>query len=341
MHYLIGLSGGLDSTLAAANLLEEGHTVTGAFLRFSDDTDPAPARVAAEELGIKLHEIDCRERFDKDVKDYFAKSYAAGRTPNPCVVCNRKVKIALLCELAKELGCDKVITGHYADIIKSEGGRLAVKRGEDLRKDQSYMLWNLTKEQLSLLEFPLKDKSKDALREKAREKKLSAASAGESMDVCFLPDGNYADFVENRLGKSLPGNFVDKNGKVLGRHKGIVHYTVGQRKGLGIALGQPAFVSRIDPEENTVTLVFAGEEYADEMTVGELNFQSLAETQCFESDTLLVKIRYAAQPVPCRVRIEGERAFVRFPTPVRAITPGQSAVFYDRDGVIAFGGFID
>ena len=161
MHYLVGISGGLDSTLAAANLLEQGHTVSGAFLRFSDATDPAPARISAKELGIDLHEIDCEEIFDRTVKDYFAESYAKGRTPNPCVVCNRKVKIALLCDLAKSLGCDKVITGHYADIVKTENGRLAVKRGADAKKDQSYMLWGLSQEQLSLLEFPLKDQNKD------------------------------------------------------------------------------------------------------------------------------------------------------------------------------------
>ena len=341
MHYLVGISGGLDSTLAAANLLEQGHTVSGAFLRFSDATDPDPARIAAKELGIALHEIDCEERFDKYVKDYFAQSYTMGKTPNPCVICNRKVKIALLCDLAEKLGCDKVITGHYADIVKTEEGRFAVKRAADTKKDQSYMLWALTQAQLSLLEFPLKDQNKDDLRQKAESRNFSAADSKESMDVCFLPEGNYAEFVEERLGKSVPGNFVNKDGKVLGRHKGIIHYTVGQRKGLGIALGQPAFVSRIDPKANTVTLVFAGDEYADRMTVSELNFQSIPETENFESQELLVKIRYAAQPTPCKVKIEGQSAKVTFPTPVRAITPGQSAVFYDKDGKIAFGGFID
>lgn len=341
MHYLVGISGGLDSTLAAANLLEQGHTVSGAFLRFSDATDPAPARIAAKELGIDLHEIDCEEIFDRTVKDYFAKSYAMGRTPNPCVICNRHVKIALLCDLAEKLGCDKVITGHYADIVKTEDGRFAVKRAADTKKDQSYMLWGLSQEQLALLEFPLKDQNKDDLRQKAESRNFSAAKSKESMDICFLPEGNYGEFVESRTGKSTPGNFVDKDGKVLGRHKGIIHYTVGQRKGLGIALGQPAFVSRIDPAANTVTLVFAGDEYADRMTVSELNFQSIPETEDFESQELLVKIRYAAPPTPCKVTIEGQSAKVTFPAPVRAITPGQSAVFYDKDGKIAFGGFID
>ena len=341
MHYLVGISGGLDSTLAAASLLDNGHTVSGAFLRFSEATDPAPARKAATELGIPLYEIDCVERFDKTVKDYFATSYALGRTPNPCVMCNRYVKIALLCELAGELGCDKVITGHYADIIRLDNGRLAVARGADPRKDQSYMLWNLTQEQLSLLEFPLKNENKDALRQRALHRNFSSAASKESMDICFLPGGNYAEFVESRKGKSKPGNFIDKNGNVLGRHKGIVHYTVGQRKGLGIALGQPAFVSKIDPESNTVTLVFAGDEYSSEMTVEHLNFQSLSVTERFESDDLLVKIRYAAEPVCCKVTVDGEYAKVAFAAPVRAVTPGQSAVFYDKNGVIAFGGFIE
>ena len=203
------------------------------------------------------------------------------------------------------------------------------------------MLWGLSQEQLALLEFPLKDQNKDDLRQKAEKQNFSAAKSKESMDICFLPEGNYAEFVESRKGKSSPGNFVDKDGKVLGRHKGIVHYTVGQRKGLGIALGKPAFVSRIDPKANTVTLVFAGDEYADSMTVGQLNFQALPETEDLESEALFVKIRYAAPPVPCKVKIEGQTAKVHFPAPVRAITPGQSAVFYTEDGKIAFGGFID
>ena len=341
MHYLVGISGGLDSTLAAANLLDKGHTVSGAFLRFSDSTDPAPARTAAEELGITLHEIDCREPFDKIVKDYFAASYFSGRTPNPCVVCNRHVKISFLCDLAARLGCDKVITGHYADILKTEDGRFAIARATDRKKDQSYMLWNLSQDQLSLLHFPLKDESKDDLRKKAAGRNLSAATSKESMDVCFLPGGNYTEFVESRKGKSLPGNFIDKKGNVLGRHKGIVHYTVGQRKGLGIALGQPAFVSQIDPDKNTVTLVFAGEEYSTGMTVIHLNFQSLPPTDHFESEELFVKIRYAAEPVPCKVTIESGWATVVFASAARAVTPGQSAVFYDKNGTIAFGGFIE
>ncbi len=341
MHYLVGISGGLDSTLAAASLLEAGHRVSGAVLRFSEHTDLASARVAAGELGIELHEIDCEKRFDRVVKDYFAKSYFLGRTPNPCVICNRQVKIALLCELAEKLGCDKVITGHYARIIKGENGRYAVSMGKDRKKDQSYMLWGLSQKQLSMLEFPLADQNKDELRQRAREKNFTSAESKESMDICFLPDGNYAEFVESRLGKCPEGNFIDKNGKVLGRHKGIVHYTVGQRKGLGIALGKPAFVSKIDPEENTVTLVFAGEEYADDMTVGYLNFQSVEQaSELGEKITLYVKIRYAAPPVPCEVRFEEDVARVHFPAPVRAVTPGQSAVFYDENNTVVFGGFI-
>ena len=340
MHYLVGISGGLDSTLAAASLLENGHQVSGAVLRFSEHTDLTAARLAAAELGIDLHEIDCEQRFDRIVKDYFATSYALGRTPNPCVVCNRHVKIPLLCDLATTLGCDRVITGHYAEILHLENGRYAVKCGDDRKKDQSYMLWGLSQEHLALLEFPLAHDKKDDLRQKAVEKHLSAAASKESMDICFLPDGNYADFVQARKGQSAPGNFIDKDGRVLGRHNGIVHYTVGQRKGLGIALGQPAFVSRIDPVANTVTLVFAGDEYSSEMKLGHLNFQSIAPCDDLACDNWKVKIRYAAQPVPASVKIEGDVATVRFPTPVRAITPGQSAVFYDENDTIVFGGFI-
>ena len=340
MHYLVGISGGLDSTLAAASLLEAGHTVSGAVLRFSDHTDLDAARVAAKELGIPLHEIDCRDAFERIVKDYFAQSYAAGKTPNPCVVCNRYLKIEMLCELAKSLGCDKVVTGHYANILRLANGRLAVKRSENRKKDQSYMLWSLTQEQLGLLDFPLSDSDKEKLRQKAESMDFSAAKAKESMDICFLPDGNYAEFVQSRVGKCPAGDFVDKDGRVLGKHKGIIHYTVGQRKGLGIALGKPAFVSAIDPQKNTVTLVFAGEEYQNEMTVENLQFQAISETKSDVFDNLFVKIRYAAQPVPCRVTVEGEQAKVVFDAPARAVTPGQSAVFYTEEGVVAFGGFI-
>ena len=340
MHYLVGISGGLDSTLAAASLLQAGHKVSGVVLRFSEHTDLDAARTAAKELGIDLHEIDCEERFDRVVKDYFAKSYALGRTPNPCVVCNRHVKIALLCELAERLGCDKVITGHYATITQKENGRYAVGMGADRKKDQSYMLWGLRQDQLALLQFPLEKENKDDLRQRAIEQNFTAASSKESMDICFLPNGNYAEFVENRLGKCPEGNFIDKNGKVLGRHKGIIHYTVGQRKGLGIALGQPAFVSKIDPEQNTVTLVFAGDEYASDMTVGYLNFQSVEGANAVGDMPLFVKVRYAAPPVPCTVCFENDVAKVHFPSPVRAITPGQSAVFYDENGTVVFGGFI-
>ncbi len=341
MHYLVGISGGLDSTLAAASLLDAGHAVTGAVLRFSDNTDLVAARKAATELGIPLHEIDCRNDFDKTVKHYFAQSYAAGKTPNPCVVCNRHLKVKVLCDLAQSLSCDKVITGHYAGIVRTENGRFAIRRSSNLKKDQSYMLWGLTQKQLSLLEFPLSDADKDMLRQTAANRNYSAASSKESMDICFLPDGNYAAFVESIVGSSTPGSFVDKNGKILGTHKGIIHYTVGQRKGLGIALGQPAFVSKIDSQNNTVTLVFAGDEYAGQMTVTDLNFQSLAQTECFESNELLVKIRYAAEPVPCKVKIRGKVAQVQFEKPVRAVTPGQSAVFYDQNKAIALGGFIE
>lgn len=341
MRYLVGISGGLDSTCAAASLLADGHTVEGAVLRFFDTTDVESARIAAKELGIALHEIDCRAEFSSIVMDYFAASYAAGRTPNPCVVCNRFLKIEKLCELAQKIGCDKVVTGHYADIVKTANGRFAVRRSHNDKKDQSYMLWSLNQSQLSLLSFPLSDSDKEELRQKAEKMALSSAKAKESMDICFLPEGNYAAFVESRVGKCPAGNFVDKDGRVLGRHKGIIHYTVGQRKGLGIALGKPAFVSAIDPEKNTVTLVFAGDEYQSEMTVKDLNFQAVSPIEDGNFDNLFVKIRYAAPPVPCFVKVEDGVAKVVFESPARAVTPGQSAVFYTEEGTVAFGGFID
>lgn len=342
---LVGMSGGLDSTYAAYRYRSMGYDVHGAVLRMSDETDIAAAESAAEQVGIPLEVIDASAAFERYVMDYFVSCYASGRTPNPCVACNRHVKVALLCERARALGISRVSTGHYAHIgYDAASGRYYVRAAEDRRKDQSYVLWRLPQQMLSMLELPMASLDKAAVRAHAAALGFSAAEAKESQDICFLPDGDYISFVEQRLGRQFPpGDFVDENGKTVGRHAGIIRYTVGQRKGLGIALGHPVFVTRIDAERNTVHLAPAGQEYGDTVTVDSLNFQKLPTDALCEGMKLRVKIRYAAPPAEAEVvSADGGRAVVRFSVPQRAVTPGQSAVFYDADRAeeILFGGMI-
>ncbi|MBQ3099554.1 MAG: tRNA 2-thiouridine(34) synthase MnmA [Clostridia bacterium] len=337
MRILIGCSGGLDSTYVAG-LLSENNEVCGISLKMNDYTDTELARQSCEALGIPFVELDVRDDFKKYVVDDFINEYSKARTPNPCVMCNRYVKIAALCDYADKNGYDYVATGHYCN-VESENGRFFVSRGADERKDQSYMLWQLSQDQLSKLITPLGNSVKDKVRESAYSLGMEAASLKESQDICFIPDGDYISFIKKIKGVFPEGNFVDGEGNVLGRHKGIINYTVGQRKGLGVALGRPMFVVSINPCNNTVTLAESGKEYMDSFTVSGLVFQALAQGDG-EYNDLLVKIRYAAKPVPSKVVINGDKAVVYFETPQRAVTPGQSAVFY-KGNRVAFGGFID
>lgn len=341
---LVGLSGGLDSTYTALQYRERGYDVIGAVLRMSAETDIAGAQTAAEQVGIPLAVIDAQDAFERYVMQYFAAAYANGETPNPCVMCNRYVKIALLCEYAEQNGIARVSTGHYAQIVQdADHGRWFVRAAEDRRKDQSYVLWQLTQKQLSMLETPLAAEDKTLIREDAKKRGLSAAGAKESQDICFLPDGNYVPFVEARMGAFPPGDFIDENGQCVGRHAGIIRYTVGQRKGLGIALGHPVFVTKIRASDNTVHLAPAGMEYGGEMQVHRLNFQRLAPEALVPGLRVTVKIRYAAKPAAAVIAAVGEDCVtVRFDSPQRAVTPGQSAVFYDeaRSEDVLFGGLI-
>lgn len=338
MKILIGLSGGLDSTYAALFLKENGHDVTGASVIMHEHTDTAGAREAAETAGIPYIEIDCRDKFREKVIGNFINEYMNARTPNPCIMCNPNVKFGSLCEYAAENGFDRVSTGHYASVI-NENGRYFIRRGSDAGKDQSYVLWGLTQTQLSMLYFPLAEMKKSDIREEAAKRGLEVADAPESQEICFIPDNDYVGYIERATGITFPeGNFVDGNGNVLGKHKGLIRYTVGQRKGLGIALGQPMFVSKLDPDANTVTLVPSGSEYSDGMTVGNLNFMKMPPC-CDGTVKTSVRVRYSHAETPCTVIFDGDHAKVTFDKPVRAVTPGQSAVFYDGDDLL-FGGII-
>ncbi len=338
MKILLGMSGGLDSTFAASILKSEGHDISGVLLDMHGYTDTDGAVKAANEVGVPLKTVDCRERFERDVALYFAKEYSLGRTPNPCTVCNRLVKFEALLEQASLGGFDKIATGHYAR-VGFENGRYFIKKGADIKKDQSYMLWNLTQEQLSMLCLPLGEATKSDVRESARDAGISSAEKPESQDICFLPDGNYAEYVESKMGASLPGNFIDGDGKVLGKHKGIIHYTVGQRRGLGIALGQRMFVSSIDPKNNTVTLLPDGGDICKAAVLSSLNFQKLEPPSVGDSIQAEIKIRYAAPPIPCKVSFCENYAKVEFLAPVKSVTPGQSGVIYIDDGILAGGIF--
>lgn len=342
---LVGMSGGLDSTYVAYRYKEQGYTVYGAVLRMSDETNVRAAQTAADQVGIPLEIIDVREAFDRHVKQYFAQSYAIGQTPNPCVECNRYVKVAMLCERAAALGIPRVSTGHYAKVLRdAENGRYFVRAADDKRKDQSYVLWQLPQSMLSMLDLPMAELDKADVRAHATSLGFSAAASKESQDICFLPNGGYISFVEQRLGKPFPpGDFIDETGRVVGRHEGIIRYTVGQRKGLGIALGYPVFVTKIDAENNTVHLAPAGMEYGDTVVIDSLNCQKLGPEEIRVGMPVTVKIRYAAPPANAVIEsLDGARMTVRFDAPQRAITPGQSAVFYDADrhGDVLFGGKI-
>ncbi|MBO7303885.1 MAG: tRNA 2-thiouridine(34) synthase MnmA [Clostridia bacterium] len=342
MKILVGMSGGVDSTYAALALLRLGHSVEGAVLLMHDHTEIGAAKESAAGVGIPLHVIDCRERFENAVVKNFISEYLGGRTPNPCVVCNSDVKFRVLYEYAMERGFDMIATGHYAKITKiteNSATRYAVSRSLDVKKDQTYMLWRLSQDILAKLCFPLAESSKSEVRKESYAASLSAADRKDSQEICFIPSGDYPDFIEERVGKLPHGRFLDSHGRDLGEHKGIIRYTVGQRKGLGVAAGQRIFVTDIDAENNNVILS-TEDSYSDKVYVNGIRFSGISELDVGEKRALYVKLRYRAAPVPCIFEYLGDGGGVaRMETPARAVTPGQSAVFYDGD-TVALGGFI-
>lgn len=322
----------------AALLKKQGFLVEGAVLAMHEGSPVEDAQIAADQLEIPLHIIHCEKEFSSLVIQNFVQCYAEGKTPNPCVLCNRYVKMDFLYRYAKEHQFSLYATGHYAGVTY-EDGRYAIVRGKDPSREQSYFLWSLTQEQLSMLYLPLAELKKEDLRQEAERNQFFAAQKKESREICFIDDRlGYVDFVEKRTGPFPEGNFLSTDGKILGKHRGIIRYTIGQRRGLGISLGEHMYVTNIDAKNNTVTLSPAGGEYRKQATVGSLVFQKQPPSSF--SGRYQVKIRYGAPLADCEVTVDNGKAEVHFDTPARSVTPGQSAVFY-RDNVLMFGGFIE
>ena len=339
---VIGLSGGVDSAVAAG-LLQKEYEVIGVTLQTQGDyltTDIEDAGNICRTLGIEHHIIDCSSAFTKEVKDYFAKEYLAGKTPNPCIRCNRFLKCQALCDYADKIGADFYATGHYAFVDKLDNGRYAL-RSADSSKDQAYALYMLTQEQLARMIMPLGSYGKDEIRKMAREMGLGVSDKPDSMEICFIPDHDYAKFIEEYTKEVRPeGDFIDTKGNVLGRHKGITHYTVGQRKGLGIAFGEPKFVKEIKPETNQVVLASDDELLTSHIVCGDVNFMSISESEA-KGIRAKAKIRYSHRGEMCSIMdfADGEMK-IEFESPVRAATPGQAVVLYDEEGHVMCGGTI-
>lgn len=349
---LVGMSGGIDSTAVCLLLQEQGYEVVGVTMRVFDvasqlgpDGQPRfidEAREVAHRLGIEHHVADEREGFSDSIVRYFTGEYMAGRTPNPCVMCNPLFKFRVLTEWADRLGCAYIATGHYVQVV-CEHERHYIVTGDDVLKDQSYFLWRLGQEVLARCLFPLGGWKKSDVRQYLAERGFAVkAREGESMEVCFI-EGDYRDFLRSHCPQINtligPGKFVDSAGRVLGTHQGYPYYTIGQRKGLGIALGKPAYVLKINPDKNTVMLGDAAQLLTRYMLVERLQLVDAA--RFFAEQQLAVRIRYRSRSVPCEVvrEVEDGKLLIRFAEEVSAVTPGQSAVFYVGNRLVG-GAFI-
>jgi tRNA-specific 2-thiouridylase len=367
MKIAVAMSGGVDSSAAAAILKEQGHELVGFTMQLWDQRrginldengDPLPsrccslddvydARRVAEELDFPFYVLNLERDFERDVVQPFVSSYLNGETPIPCVSCNSRLKFASLDRLALSLGCEKVATGHYARVeFDPTTNRYKLLRGQNHQKDQSYFLWELTQEQLSRALFPLGEMSKPEARDAARQHGLTGVSEKkESQEICFVPDGDYAGFIDRYLeaedaNDRLPGSgeIVDTSGRVIGRHEGIHRYTIGQRRGLGIADERPLYVISIDADKNRVTAGSSEELLGNEFTVAQVNW--IAFDNPNEPVRAEVRVRYRHTAAPATITpLPNQRARIIFDEPQRAITPGQASVFYRGDEVVG-GGWI-
>ncbi len=344
---LVAMSGGVDSSVAAVCLVESGYTCVGATMKlFNKDCgtcgsaqEAEDARRVAQQLGFDHHVYDFCGDFSAQVIDRFVAAYEQGRTPNPCIDCNRYMKFAALYEAAKLLGCDVIATGHYARVVYDENrGKWTLKKAKNLAKDQTYVLYFLTQEQLAHTRFPLGEfESKDEVRAVAEKYGFENAHKKDSQDICFVPDGKYADFIRSRTGREYSvGNFVDRDGNVLGQHKGIIGYTIGQRKGLGLALPAPLYVCRKDVENNTVVLAPESALYTRRLWAEGFNW--IAGETPVEPVRCAARTRYSAKEAPATVTMCADgRAEIVFDEPQRAVTEGQAVVLYSGDEVLGGG----
>lgn len=347
---LLGMSGGIDSTVSAMLLLEQGYEVVGVTFRTFDSIKESclakekgccsiesimEAKHNAQKMGFEHHIVDFRDTFKQCVIRNFIDEYMSGRTPNPCVLCNSHIKWGELVRVADELQCDYIATGHYAR-IEERDGHVYLAQAADTKKDQTYFLWMLTEEQLRRTIFPLGDLTKDQVRDIARQHGyIKLAEKRESQEICFIPDNDYRAFLRANVPdyneRVRAGEYVDTHGNVLGRHEGFVNYTIGQRKGLGIALGHPAYVTHIDALTNRVTLGTNEDLFATQ-----LQYQIVRALRTVNDTAISARIRYRSQAVPVQ-KIDGN--CLSFAAPVWGITPGQSIVFY-QDGLVIGGGII-
>lgn len=350
---VVGMSGGVDSSVAAYLLKEQGYDVIGVTMQIWEDEEQQrteenggccglsavdDARRVADRLEIPYYVMNFKQEFQKKVVDYFVEEYLAGRTPNPCIACNRYVKWESLLKRSMEIGADYIATGHYARIAKLPNGRFAIRNSVTARKDQTYALYNLTQFQLAHTLMPIGEYEKNQVRRIAQEAGLPVAAKPDSQDICFVPDGDYAAFLKKKAGERMPGegDFVTRDGTVLGKHKGITHYTIGQRKGLGLSMGEPVFVSELRPKTNQVVVGEETQVFKKELLCDHLNFMGMEDLE--EPRKVWAKVRYAHKGQWCRIEKQG-RDLIRaeFEEPVRAITPGQAVVFYEGEYVLGGG----
>lgn len=353
---VVGMSGGVDSSVAAYLLKQQGYEVIGATMQIWQDEQEEvqeenggccglsavdDARRVAQMLEIPYYVMNFKKEFKENVMDYFVEEYLKGRTPNPCIACNRYVKWESLLQRSLEIGADYIATGHYAQVCKLPNGRYSLKMAPSM-KDQTYALYNLTQEQLAHTLMPVGAYTKDEIRSIAEEIGLCVAHKKDSQDICFVPDNDYGRFIHETVPERVPGegNFILKDGTVIGRHKGVVHYTIGQRKGLNLAMGHPVFVQELRPETNEVVIGENEDVFTTELLCNQLNAMAVPELE--DGKRVLAKIRYSHKGAMCtlhRLDDSNSNGMLRvvFDEPVRAVTPGQAVVFYEDDYIYGGG----
>lgn len=353
---VVGMSGGVDSSVAAYLLKKQGYDVIGVTMQIWQDEEVTTqaenegccglsavedARKVANSLELPYYVMNFKQEFKENVMDYFVEEYLQGRTPNPCIACNRYVKWESLLTRSIEIGADFIATGHYARVVQMENGRYTLRMSATAAKDQTYALYNLTQDQLSKTLMPVGEYTKDEIRQIALEMKLSVANKPDSQEICFIPDNDYASFIDDAAGDRVQGigNFVTADGEILGQHKGITHYTIGQRRGLNLAMGYPVFVTEIRVATNEVVIGENADVFTSVLICNNINYMLMPKLD--EPRKVLAKIRYSHKGTMCLIeKIGDDLVQCTFDEPVRAVTPGQAVVFYEDEFVLGGGTII-